>query len=73
MGTLGCGWGEDCSHRLSKQQSGATWLWGTATVGCGAQLSLGGASHASAVPGEALSFSQGQLWESSQLVRGSCY
>lgn len=63
----------DCSHRLSKQQSVATWLWGSATAGYGAQLALGGVSHASAVPGEAPGFSQEQHWETSQLLHGSCY
>lgn len=67
------GLGGERSHGLSKQQSVATWLWGTATVGCGAQLSLWGESHANAVPGETLSFSQVQLWETSQLLCGSCY
>lgn len=49
------------------------WGVGAATVGCGAQLSLWGASHANAVPGEAPGFSQEQLWETSQLLRGCCY
>lgn len=63
----------DRPHSLSKQQTVAIWLWGAATVGCGAELSLWGASHANAVPGEAPGFSQEQLWETSQLLHGCCY